>query len=218
MSENTNSPIRKIPLFSQFSASDIKEIERLVRKVNFPKGKTFIFEGDPSDSAYITTAGRIRIYRTTEEGEEVTIGIFSPYQIIGEMGIIDSSPRSASVEALDDVSALKIGQKTFASYLLKSPKFALNLLQTLTHRLRSLDEHLADLVTKKLAQRTAKALLELSKEEEVVKISQEKLSTLLGTTRTSLNFVLHQFSLLGLIETKHSRIKVFSKEKLSRYC
>ena len=68
----------------------------------FKKGTEIIKEGTSSDCAYIIESGRVQVSKTLSNGEEQVIGILEQNDIFGEMSLIDSLPRSATVLALED--------------------------------------------------------------------------------------------------------------------
>jgi CRP-like cAMP-binding protein len=68
-----------------------------------------------------------------------------PNDVVGEMGLLDNAPRSATVAALEDTETLEIHATVMALVLMDYPQVAAALLRTLSRRLRSADELAADL-------------------------------------------------------------------------
>ncbi len=73
----------------------------------FPKGTLIIREGERGDVGYIVTEGRCEIYRT-EAGRRIPLRQVGPGEIFGEVGVVTASPRTATVEAMTDVTALVV--------------------------------------------------------------------------------------------------------------
>lgn len=82
----------------------------LPRKV-YAAGELIVREGEHGDAAYMIVAGRCRAFRTVNGAEE-TLSVMEPGDAFGEMALILAEPRSASVEALDNVTLLVLDQAT----------------------------------------------------------------------------------------------------------
>ena len=68
------------------------------------------------------------------------LGTLGPGDMAGELSLIDGRPRSANVAATTDVRVLQIASEDFESLLDHSPQFTKNLLRSLSHRIRDMDE------------------------------------------------------------------------------
>jgi CRP-like cAMP-binding protein len=98
-----------------------------------PGEKVFI-EGSPGDAMYVVLDGNIEIYVGGKFIEAAGRGT-----IIGEMALIDSSTRSATVEAKDYCVLAQVNQSQFLSLIEKVPSFGLSVMKTLVARLRNVD-------------------------------------------------------------------------------
>ncbi len=89
-----------------------------------------------SDCACIIESGRVPVSKTLSNGEEQVIGILEENDIFGEMSLIDSFPRSATVLALEDCTISVMTQEIFNSLSKHSPKALMPILKVLVSRLR----------------------------------------------------------------------------------
>ncbi len=103
----------------------------------FKKGTEIIKEGTSSDCAYIIESGRVQVSKTLSNGEEKVIGILEQNDIFGEMSLIDSLPRSATVLALEDCTISVMTQETFNNLAQHNPEVLMPILKVLAKRLRS---------------------------------------------------------------------------------
>ena len=103
----------------------------------FQKGTKIIEEGTLTDCAYIIESGRVQVSKTLSSGEEQVIGILEENDIFGEMSLIDSLPRSATVLALDDCTISVMTQETFNHLAQHNPQSLMPILKVLAKRLRS---------------------------------------------------------------------------------
>jgi serine/threonine-protein kinase len=121
-----------------------RDVERALRgglwlgTQTFPAGTVILREGDQSDGAYIITKGRCLAYRT-ERGQQRTLREMGAGEVFGEMALLSSRPRSASVVAVDDVTAIVVTRETLAREI-PADSWLLPLLRTLVERFRELDE------------------------------------------------------------------------------
>ena len=99
----------------------------------FPAGTTIFCEGDaPNGTMYVVVAGEVDIY---VHGRLIdTVGIGS---CLGEVGLVDNRPRTATVIARGDVRLEPIDQRRFQFLVHQTPYFALEIMQIMDERLRA---------------------------------------------------------------------------------
>ena len=102
---------------------------------NFEAGKTIFPDGDKGDRMYIVRSGSVEVVRNGSVMTTVKKG-----GLFGEMAIIDGSPRSATARAKDDCELMCIRERVFLYLVHDSPYFALDVMRTLTDRLRAMNE------------------------------------------------------------------------------
>jgi len=124
--------LKRIALFEHIPGEELARIARIAEEVNFMPGDTFIYEGDLGDSLYIIIEGEVEIHR-----KGVRITNLSQYQTVGEMAILDSEPRSASVTVISEIKALKIEREDFYDILAERNEIAQGIIRILTQRLRN---------------------------------------------------------------------------------
>jgi len=99
----------------------------------------FLFrKGDPAQSMYVVKSGELQIGDGNAIFETVT-----PGGIIGEMALVDSAPRSASVKALQASEVIAIDQKRFLFMVQQTPFFAVRVMRVITQRLRAMNARIA---------------------------------------------------------------------------
>ena len=107
-----------------------------MKKKYFKKGAKIIEEGTLSDCAYLIESGRVQVSKTMSNGEEQVVGILEENDIFGEMSLIDSLPRSATVLALEDCTISVMTLEIFNSLSKHSPEALMPILKILASRLR----------------------------------------------------------------------------------
>jgi|SRR4029453_12089022 CRP/FNR family cyclic AMP-dependent transcriptional regulator len=113
-----------------------------MRRSGFADGDVIFREGAPSDAAYLVVSGFVHIVTGYGSRHQKTIDILGKGQYFGEMGAIDSSPRSATAVAKGEVDCVFVGPEEFMETLIKHPTEAIALLKVLFERLRRADRRM----------------------------------------------------------------------------
>ena len=111
--ETTCKLIKKTDFFSDFAPGDIEYLSNWVKAYSAPTG-TYIFkEGSTSASLCFLVKGDISIFKETTPNEHMKIADISAGGTIGEMGIVDGHPLSASAIATSDAVVLLMDRVDF---------------------------------------------------------------------------------------------------------
>lgn len=86
-----------------------------MKTLHVKKGENIIEEGKPSDCAYIIESGKAEVSKLGPEGKRRIISVLGDGDIVGEMGLIDGLPRSATVTALEDCTISVLSPEVFNS-------------------------------------------------------------------------------------------------------
>ena len=105
---------------------------------HFAAGDTIFREGDAGDAMYAVLEGTVEI-RLSKGGVVESVG---PGGVIGEMALIDQSPRAASAVALTDCRLARIPEKRFLFMVRETPYFALQIMRVMADRLRRMVDRL----------------------------------------------------------------------------
>lgn len=109
--------------------------EDLVRK-SFKPGEVIFAEGEQGDEAYVIEEGSVEISKTDGDAELI-LSVLKPGEVIGEMALIDSSPRMATARAARKTSLIVIPKSVFAKILGKTDAVVRVILMALLGRLRN---------------------------------------------------------------------------------
>jgi CRP/FNR family transcriptional regulator, cyclic AMP receptor protein len=103
---------------------------------SFKQGETIFKKGDPGECMFAVVTGAVEIHLGNTVAERVV-----PGGVCGEMALIDKLPRSASAVAAADCSLAAIDEKRFLRLVEQTPRFALQVMQVITQRLRRANSH-----------------------------------------------------------------------------
>jgi len=103
--------------------------------VSIEPGEFIIREKTNSDALYIIKEGQLEVYRTTNNGEKVTIGLISSGQFAGETALLTGRQNTSNVVALTPVKAIKLPRASIEAQLKGVPSWLLGLTKGLIERL-----------------------------------------------------------------------------------
>ncbi|MCA1827403.1 MAG: cyclic nucleotide-binding domain-containing protein [Myxococcales bacterium] len=123
--------LKSIDLFRALPSEELAQIAEIAEEQPLSQGDQVFGEGEPGDALYLIVEGKVKVHKG--EKELVRLGI---RDVFGEMAVLDSEPRSASVTAVEDSVCLKIGRDDFRDILSERPEIAMGVMKVLTRRLR----------------------------------------------------------------------------------
>lgn len=115
--------LAEVPLFSEMSRRDLKRLASAVIVRPYKRGEMIVKEGEMAVAFYIIRSGGVDVVRNADSGEKV-IATLGPGDFFGEMAILDSYPRSASVRAVMDTECLVLSRWDFLAELRSNPYIA----------------------------------------------------------------------------------------------
>lgn len=206
---NSIQQVRKI-LYRAFSLNGHKRI--------YDKGNTVFQVNDPSNEAYLVENGRVRTYKLTPEGKEVTFEILNPGEGLALAEMIVNSPRTRYAETLSDKTTLWVMDKEQVYSLLASDLefgFALTFGEAY-HILRyqSLVEDLTFLpVRGRVIQLLARMSKDRGRQVEDCRImdfpfTHEEIAKMVGSSRQTVTVILNELRQQGILSWEQKNIKI----------
>ena len=198
---------------------------RSARRVLQKKDMIF-FEEDVGDCCYYLESGLIKIFRIAPSGKEPIFFLRRPGEMFGLAEVMDSALRKANAQALAPSILHQMSADDFKRYLEDYPAMARVVIQSLGRRLRYLGEIAGGLMVCDVTTRLAKLLVYLCHESMPsesawrnpvhipVKLTQEQLASMVGSTQQTVSETLANYQEEGLIAIKNRRITVLHPLKL----
>ena len=128
--------LRASDLFRDLPDDDLDRLATLVEAVHVPEGEPLVREGDPGDALYVIASGELDVVRGSG-ADELPLARVGPGSIQGEMSLLESRPRNATVRAATPVDALRLPRAALFELLETRPEAALAMIRTTLARLRS---------------------------------------------------------------------------------
>ncbi len=142
--------ISKSTFFSGLESSEIKKLANWFKAYSLTTGTFILKEGNGENCLCIIIEGEIDIYKETEPNKHLKVAVVKPNETIGEMGVIDGEPFSASAIAASDSIVLTITGDDFEKLIAQDEKLGVKLLRKIaviiSLRLRRTTGRLADLL------------------------------------------------------------------------
>ena len=208
--------LRTVPLFAGFPDEQLRMLAAVVTRRNVPRGTIVIVEGDPTDSLYIIIAGRLKVMMSDTEGKEVILAMLGPGEYFGEMGLIDDSPRSATVMTVEACELIVVTKREFKKILSENFDMAETVMRGLVRRLRDADRKIGSLALLDVYGRVARLLLDMAESVNGQKIVTKRLpkqdiAKMIGASREMVSRVMKDLQLGGFIEMQGSKILLRDK-------
>lgn len=123
--------LKSIDLFSQIPSEDLARVALIAAEVEFEPGATLMTEGEMGDSMYLVLEGEVEVVKG-----HTPVATLGPRECVGEMAILDSDPRSATVRARGFTRALMVEREDFYDLLDERLDIARGVIKVLCRRLR----------------------------------------------------------------------------------
>jgi CRP/FNR family transcriptional regulator, cyclic AMP receptor protein len=127
--------LAKVQLFATCTSRELAQIARATDERGASAGETVVKQGDPGTDLFLILTGQAEV--TRDENRVVTLGAGDYF---GELALLDGSPRSASVIAVNQLDLLVLGQREFLAVIDEWPGVARKLLTQLAVRLRDAEQ------------------------------------------------------------------------------
>jgi CRP-like cAMP-binding protein len=211
----------------ELDAADREAFRALSRPRRFRTGSALMYAGQGGTEVMALVSGRVKITYLTEDGREVILDFRGPGELLGEMAVVDGSPRSNGVQAVEAVEALAMSAGDFRSLVASRPTMASQLLRNTLQRFRDSDRKLIEFGASHTVARVAARLVEMverfgtpTKSGYVIDlpITQEELAGWTGASREAVAKALHSLRDASLITTERRRFTVLDLEGLERRC
>jgi CRP/FNR family cyclic AMP-dependent transcriptional regulator len=195
----------KIPLFSDLEPNELELLSLKMVTRQYPRNAVVINEGDHSDSLYIIRSGSVKVFLGNDEGKEVILNVQRAGEYFGELALIDSGPRSASVITQEKTVLSLISKADFDEFLRQHPAATVKIIRVLVKRLRALTDSVRSLALMDVYGRVARLLLKLSQPEGDVRVirdalTQQDIADRVGASREMVSRILKDLREGGYIE------------------
>ena len=189
----------------------------------YAAGQIICHQGDPGDRLYVVLHGLVKVVFTSERGDEIVLRTLGDGEVFGELALLDGSPRSASVVAVESTQVFMLLRVHLLRLIREHPGLADEFLRMLGHLVRRLTEQAGDLVFLDLPGRLAKLLLQLADQHGPGagaildrRLTQSDLAAMIGASRPAVNRALQSLAARGHLTVHGQTILLRDLEGLRR--
>ncbi len=193
--------LSEVDLFADLTAAEIAAFDRMAPARSFRNGELIFSQSQPVTALFILKAGRVRIFRVTEEGKALTMAILEPGAVFGEMLLVGQRMYDNYAEAIEDTAICQLSVQEV--------------------EVVRLEERLTDLALRPLLARVAGTLVRLAASERrsraghvTIRLTHDQLAGLLGATRESTSKAMADLASRGLIRQARGRIVLLDLDGL----
>jgi hypothetical protein len=129
--------LREIPIFADLSPEDLELVANIAREEWYPAQTIIFHQGEEGNVMFVIVAGNLHVVRTAN-GTEHVLAQRGPGDFVGEMAVIESAPRLATLRTQTDVRVLVINGETFKRILRERPDVSFAVLRNISRRLREM--------------------------------------------------------------------------------
>ena len=201
--------LAKLPLFEGLHKDELTRLNEDLHRKIFPAGTNVITVAQPGEVVYVLLDGTVKIYVDQIDGTEVILAFLGPGDTFGEMGLVGTAGRSASVLTLEKCHCLSMDRASFHRFLKTMNSLSYNLVRLLSRRLRLSNEQVQALSTLDVRGRVARQLLAFAQRygqtatDDTIRIplrlTQTDVASLVGASRERVNQVIVSFKENGFI-------------------
>ncbi len=216
--------IERNRLFHGVPREEIERFAHLFHERDYDAKEIVFSEGDLGDAVYLLKSGHVRLFRSTEDGKELTLAILGPGDVFGELALFDESRRQTFAEALDAAHICAASVDDFTRLMGHRPALTMMVAGEMARRRREIETRIAGLAYGSVRARLQHALRHLAREHgealeggEVriaVRLSHQELAQLIGTSRETCTLELGKLQLAGHLRVDDDRNFIVRPERL----
>ncbi len=208
------------PLFRDLDDSSLDLVLSVAQVAHRSRGDLFCQQGSTATHLYLFTKGRLKLSGVTRAGKEVLIDWMKPGDIVG-LGTLVPLPVEYcwTACAVEDSTALAWDQATIRGLASCFPSIYENALQTALKWVLQLQERLEEMATEMVEQRLAHTILRMAphgsnKDVAQLRISDEELALMTGTTLFAVSRIIRRWQKLGYVQKARKRLLVLNRRGL----
>jgi CRP-like cAMP-binding protein len=137
-------PWEKIPIFAGLTAEALAFLTQKAKNSTAAAGEFIVREGESGNRMFIIRSGCVRVWKGKSDNSQVEIARLQTGDFFGEMCILETLPRAATIEALEESGLCSLSSIAFYEFYQKMPDqysiLVLNIARDLSRRLRRLDQ------------------------------------------------------------------------------
>lgn len=209
-------------LLDVLDAEERRLVLAAARRRSFARREVLFHHGDPGESVHFVTSGAVAVYVVDRVGSTAIFALFGPGEAVGEMALIEAGERTATAMALEPTETLSLRRSQFEDLRRRHPSVDRVLVAILAARVRRQNAELMDAYFANASRRVLRRLLTIAgrmpetAEGRTIRLTQEDIAALAGTTRPTANRVLRDLERDGIVRLGRGSVVVTRFDLLDR--
>ncbi len=215
--------LREVDLFAGLTPAELKEISETLPMRTCQVGGLVMSPEDDDERLYVVKRGRVRLYRLTPDGKQLTLEILDKGRIVGRMSWLGQQLTDAYAEALEDTLICSFTPAELQRLIDRFPSVGVNIIRYLSDRLAVSEREREVMAFRSVEQRLAARLVELADRfgqpadggtEIDARLTQQELAEMIGTSRETLATTIASLRERGMLEMRNQRVVVRDPDRL----
>ena len=215
--------LRQASLFRHLSEMEIACFNEAAKGRAYKKGQMLYLQDEPEKFFYVVCGGWIKLYHTTQEGEEVVVDMLTTGDMAGESAIFADGRHTSSAQIIEDAYLLSIPAQVLKEQISLSPTLALSMLSSMSKHHRRHYGEIAVNAMQSAPQRVGRFLLRLCPKDKrtdvVLQLPYDKtlIAHILGMKGATFSRALNELRLKTNIRIKGPHVEIDSVVKLAQF-
>ncbi len=212
---------KSLPLFADLNDEDVVRFADASQIKSYKKGQILYLEGEQAKFFYIICSGWVRLFHTTDEGEEVNLAVLTKENVTGENAMFERGRYTSSAQVVEDAQILSIPLSLLREYLRVNNHLAFNMLTSMVQYQRQHELQLEQYLLYSAPQRIGCFLLGLcptleQKDGAVLNLPYDKtlIASILGMKGATFSRALNILREETGIHITGTRVTIDSMERL----
>lgn len=215
--------LREVDLFDGLAPEQLREISRSLPMATCHVGGLVTSPDDTDERLYIVKRGRLRLYRLTPDGKQLTLDILDKGRVFGRMSRLGQQVTAVYAEAVEDSLVCSFTAGELSQLVERYPAVGLNIIRYLAERLAASEREREIMAFRTVQQRLAARLVDLigrfgvqtdSGVEIDARLTQQELADMIGTSRETLALTVSSLRDRGILQMRQQRVVVTNLEAL----
>jgi CRP/FNR family transcriptional regulator, cyclic AMP receptor protein len=215
--------LREVDLFAGLTLDQLREISRTLPMMACRTGGLVTSPDDDGERLYIVKRGRVRLYRLTPDGKQLTLDILDKGRIVGRMSWLGQELNEVYAEAIEDAVVCSFTPDELRRLIDRFPGIGLNMIRYLSDRLAVSEREREVMAFRSVEQRLAARLLELAErfgqtaEGGVAidaRLTQQELADMIGTSRETLATTISALRERSVLDMHNQRVVIRDLDRL----
>lgn len=210
--------LARINLFADLDRRTLADLDGISPTFTVPRGSVIIQPGEAASVLYLLKHGRVRLYKLSADGRELTLAVLGGGNVFGSTESMALGSDDMYAVAMDDILLCAMRATDLEALLRTRPEVGLRLIRVLSERVRDLERLVQSLAHQDVQQRLLHLLLHLADHFGVegrdgltrldLPLTHEEIATMIGSARETVSATLSRLARDGVVRTGRREVAV----------